>query len=300
MRILLSYIGYPVGAGKFFKKALRNLGYKVVHFGPDADRTLPWMPNEDFSKYADRPDVKLPYPYEQTYPMDMALGEVEAKYGKVDLVIQMDANFHLVGKAPVPNVVWMIDNHVANYDASVENADAVFGAHSWGHHSGDKNFAWLPCAFSPTDHFLTPGAERVYDLLFMGVVYPHRAQMLNYLAPHGKVGMAMGILGKEYNDKYNQARMSLCMSACGDLPMRVFENAAQGCMIFCDKQPDLDKLGLKYGQHYISFDSYADAVEKFKLLIKEPERVGYIADMGRAALAKETYESRAETMISML
>ncbi len=296
MKVLLSYIGYPVSAGKYFKKALRGMGCEVIHLGPDAKGTIPWQPDTDFSAYADKPDIALDYPSPHIYPMESAL----EKSGEVDLVIQMDAHFHLVGKSPVPNIVWMIDNHAANYNESVKDADVIFGAHSWGYHHEDKNFVWLPCAYSPEDHFQIPDIPKQLDLMFLGVVYPHRAQFLNELSKYGKVGMGAGVLGKEYNAAYNTARMGFCLSLGGDVPMRVFENAAQGLMPFCDLQRDLDKLGLKDGVHYIGFGSLNEAVARFKILLGDPERVAEIAKNAKAALAGDTYANRFERMLEYL
>jgi glycosyltransferase involved in cell wall biosynthesis len=296
-KILLSYIGYPCSAGKYLKKALKNLGHEVVHIGQDTKGFLPWQPSVDFSKYADTPDI--PFEYNQK----MSLLTVEAaleQSGPVDMIIQCDANFHIIGKAPVPNIVWLIDNHTANYNASCEKADVLFGAHSWGNHSQDKNFIWLPCAYSPSDHFVVPDATKTMDLIFAGVIYAHRAKYLEAIAPLGKVGAAMGVLGEEYNTLYNSARIGLCASFCGDVPMRVFENAAQGLCVFADRQRDLSKLGLKEGRHYVAFSSIDEAVNKFKWLMDSPEIVEQIANAGRKALSKETYESRVETMFSYL
>jgi spore maturation protein CgeB len=196
--------------------------------------------------------------------------------------------------------VWLIDNHAATYDASCENADILFGAHSWGQHSQDRNFVWLPCAYSPSDHYVVPEAQKNMDLLFAGVIYPNRAKYLEALAPLGKIGAAMGVLGEEYNALYNTARIGLCVSLYGDVPMRVFENAAQGLCVFADRQRDLTKLGLREGKHYVAFSSVDEAVSKFKWLMESPDIVEQIANAGRKALSKETYESRVETMFSYL
>lgn len=290
-RILLSYIGYPVGAGKFLKKALRHTGHEVIHCGAFTGGTLPWKPEQDFSAYADKPDIVLPM--QSTYPLEKVLEQS----GKVDLIIQCDANFFLTGKASCPNVVWAIDNHVAKYDA-VE-FDVFFGAHSWAYGSNQKNFVWLPCAYSPSDHYTT-GAKRDADLAFAGVVYQHRLDLLNRLSKVGRVRAAIGLLGEEYNNMYNSAHMALCLSACGDLPMRVFENAAQGAMIFADYQKDLEKIGLRDGVHYVGFSSPEDAVVKFEQLVANPQRVKTIAESGHAALRNETYEQRVYTIFETL
>jgi hypothetical protein len=289
-RILLSYIGYPLSVGRFLKKALRNLGHEVIHCGPFAGGTLPWQPQTDFSRYADKPELLLPAQYQ---PISLVLEQV----GKVDLVIQCDAQFFLTGKCPVPNIVWAIDNHVRKYDAT--EFDVFFGAHSWGFGADKKNFKWLPCAYSQADHFQT-GAAKAYDLVFLGVVYQHRAQLLNELAKLGKVAVGMGVLGEQYNSISNQGRIGLCYSAQGDLPMRVFENAAQGLMIFADRQRDLEKMGLRDGTHYVGFASIEEAVMQFAQLMREPQRVSEIAKAGKLALCNETYEARARTILSSL
>lgn len=292
-RILLSYIGYPVGAGKFLKKALRSMGHEVTHIGPDAKGYLPWQPQTDFSAYADAPDIALPYPYPQK------VYETKDSFAEYDLILQCDAGFYLKGDFKPINAVWEIDNHVVPYSNYVE-FDIIFGAHSWGYDSDKKNFHWVPCAYSPSDHYEMPNSEKPYDLVFLGCIYNHRFTILQSLKPYGNIAAGMGVLGEEYNRVYNLSRIGFCQSLCGDLPMRVFENSAQGCMIFCDRQRDLDKLGLKEGIHYVGFSTPEEAVEKFKSLLAEPEWVKAIAKAGKVALKDETYQRRVETMFNYL
>jgi spore maturation protein CgeB len=108
------------------------------------------------------------------------------------------------------------------------------------------------------------------------------------------------VLGKEYNCAYNSTRIALCLSLCGDLPMRVFENAAQGAMVFCDEQMDLPKLGLQEGWDYVGFRKQSEAIEKFQKLMQEPERVKFISARGKASLAPHTYAARAKELLGCL
>lgn len=294
-KVLLSYIHYPCSAPKHLCQAFKSLGWDVVSFGPDTEGRLPWKPGAEYPRYADTPDIGLPYPFRRTYPVENAL----RLSGKVDLIVQCDANFFLTGHTTVPNICWMIDNHVCTYDEAFEYCHVLFGAHSQFHGSDRPNFHWLPCAYSPQDHFDTH-SQRTHDMAFVGVPYTNRIELLSELAGIGDVVAKIGLLGKEYNDAYNSARIGLCASVCGDVPMRVFENAAQGLMVFCDRQKDLEKLGLKEGEHYVGFDSTQEAVEKFKWLLENPKEVERIAWNGKEALRKETYEQRIQEMLSWL
>lgn len=292
-RVILNYIGYPVSAGLFTKRVIRNMGYEVIHVGAWTQGNIPWKPGVDYSKYADKPDIILPFV--RTYPLETILEQT----GPVDLIIEMDANQFLVGKPPVPCVEWAIDNHVCDYHEIYDTAHVLFGAHSWGHGSDRPNFHWLPCAYSPQDHFDTH-SQRTHDMAFVGVPYTNRIELLSELAGIGDVVAKIGLLGKEYNDAYNSARIGLCASVCGDVPMRVFENAAQGLMVFCDRQKDLEKLGLKEGEHYVGFSSTGEASAAFKWLLHYPDEVEKIAKAGQEALKKETYEQRIREMLSWL
>lgn len=290
MRILLTYIHHPVSAPKFFKEALKGLGHDVVTAGRKMDGHLVWMPGYDFSKYKDVPDIEID---ESIYPLESLL----EKSGEVDMVIQMDANQFFVGKSPVPNVVYAIDNHVAKYDAT--DFDFFFGAHSWGHGSDKENFHWMPCAYSPKDHYPTK-ARIIYDAGFIGVIYENRKELIEKLSKVGKIAIGMGVLGEEYNNAYNQSRIGLCLSLCGDLPMRVFENAAQGLLVFADNQRDLEKLGMREGEHYVGFSSIDEAVDKFSYLMNHPKEVSVIAARGKDFLKEHTWESRAKSIISIV
>lgn len=302
MKILISAIHYPVAAGRFLAEGFRRLGHEVVTIGPSMGGSLPWAPEEDFSAYAWEGDIQTPL------ARVLEINEQSQWYYREhdllpDLVVQCDANFFLKGKFACPNVCWAVDNHVGAYEAVP--FDLFFGAHSWGYHSDEENFVWLPCAYDPQAHYPIEGAPKQFDAAMVGVIYPHRAQMLNALAPYGSILVGQGILGEKYNQAYNSARIAIVQSACGDVPMRLFENAAQGCLIFCDRQRDLGKLGLLEGMHFICFDRETlpreDYLQQAQILfhyyVEQKELAAEIANAGREALARHTYEARAQTII---
>lgn len=291
MRILISAIHYPVAAGRYLAEAFRRLGHDVTTVGPAAGGHLPWAPDKDFSAYAWTPDVELPM--SRIYPLDDALG----KAGGADLIIQCDANHALVGKflSPCPVVCWAIDNHVAPYDET--QFDLFFGAHSWGYGSDRKDFHWLPCAYDPQAHFQIPDAPKHFDVACIGVMYPKRVELVQALAQQGSVLVGQGVLGKEYNEAYNSARIALVQSSCGDVPMRLFENAAQGLTILCDRQRDLGLLGLREGTDYMCYESVEQAIFFMQYAKEHPDGAQWMANNAKAKLAAHTYEARARLII---
>lgn len=292
MRVLISAIHYPLSAARFLADGFRRLGHSVTTIGAPMGGYLPWQPDTNFSAYAWTPDIQV----ERDERVSI-IADVSGIGGGYDLIVQCDANFFLRGLFQCPNVVWAIDNHVAPY--SEAGFDLFFGAHSWGYGSDKENFHWLPCAYDPRAHYQLPDAVKQFDAAMIGHLYPERQALINALAPHGSILVGQGVLGKEYNEWYAAARIAIIKSACGDVAMRVFENAAQGLMLFCDEERDLGKLGLYNGVHYIGYESTECAVSKFQYLKDHPNIVSEIAQAGKEQLARHTYAARAETIIEV-
>lgn len=301
MRVLLSCIHYPIAAGRFLAEGFRRLGHEVITLGPTTGGQIPWGNGQDFSAYAWTPDVLLePGPPIVADAMRSIVdGRAYVKAIEPDLLVQCDANFSLDGVGGVvPNVCWAVDNHVAKYDDVV--FDVIFGAHSWGCQSDKENFEWLPCAYDPQAHYPIPGACKHFDAALIGVLYPQRTQLLHALAAYGSVLAGTGLLGAAYNDAYNAARIALVKSICGDVPMRLFENAAQGLALLVDRdERDLSRLGLEEGEHYLGYADPDEAVAQFQYLKKRAHVCERMADRARRKLAPHTYEARAQTILNI-
>lgn len=297
-KVLLSCIAYPCGAGRFVYNALKALHYDVVSFGPEPGGYLPWEPSMDFSKWAWAPDVSLPYPFRHVFPVQDAL----ALCGPVDLIIQCDARFYLTGQAPCKNVVWAVDNHVCDYGFSKEDVhyDRFFAAHSWAYVSDNPIFEWLPCAYEPTKHYVDKSVAKEFDAALIGVPYPARVALVQALQQKAdaKVLVGLGVLDKDYNHAYNSAVIGLVQSIAGDVPMRLFENAAMGLCLLTDRQRDLEKLGLKEDRDYVGYSTIDEAVEKMRWLKANPARRAEIAESGRQVLAIHTYANRAQQILT--
>ena len=291
-RVLLTFIMYPVSCARYLAWGFQAAGCEVVTAGPTTGNFIPWGKNGLWldHKWDWRPDVPL------DHRMPHEIGDVLAVTGPVNLVVQTDAHFALMGDAPVPNVCFAVDNHVRDY--TLRRWDLIFGAHSWAKRSDEAHFRWLPCAYDPRWH-RELGRERTVDAAFVGVFYDRRWQVVNKLFENGvSLALAQGKVYDESNEVYNAARVALCPSFSGDLACRVFEGMAAGCAVVADRCADMDRIGMVEGEHYLAFswdepDSLVEAVS----LACEPERWRRVTAAAKAWVAGHIWAARAEAIL---
>ena len=281
MKIALSYVHYPVSAGKFLKKAFIRQGVEVKSFGPTTLGWIPWNPDVDYSQYQDLSD---------NYLID--------NYG-FDHLIHVDGNFKVQGQLSFPVSVYSVDNHVRTYND--RHYQKFFGAHSEGSKGLDTdNFLWVPCGYDPTEHF-NKKEERPIDGLMVGVAYEARMNLLKKLgSKFTNILGATGYLGTEYNDIYNQAKIAIVKSANKDVAMRVFENMAQGCCVLADWVPDFEKLGLKNFSQLVTYRTDDEAVELFGVLVADNKLRTNIAKDGEEWVRSHTWDERVKVMLNAL
>lgn len=229
MNILILANHYPVASGRYAAEALRRLGRAVYTDGPRMGRFV-WgmaVPPEQVWEPAPPPN------------------------GNLDLVIVMDSDpavldaSGLYAEAGAKVVVWGVDNHVRDYRRPWFRR--YFLAHKnvsvmpWA-----EDMRWFPCCYDPT--IFKPGKpmqEREIDVALIGVLYEHRRSAIKELRAAGlKVVAGMGLFGEAMANVYQNAKISLCLSANHDLGQRVFETAACGSLVFTDNLPDLKWLML--------------------------------------------------------
>lgn len=289
MRILVAAIHYPVASGRYIARALARMGHDVKTIGPCTGNDIWGM------------TVDPKHIWQPTWT-DMAA--VPTNEWKPDLVITADSAFTIaLGGlwADVPHVLFGVDNHVRDYRIdSVTDWDIKFLAHSWGARMEDTNTHWLPCAYDPV--YFTPSripmAEREYDVCMIGVGYPRRVEIIQAMQAAGlKVFAATGLLYEEYAAAYHNSRISLCVSAAGDVAQRVFETAAMGCVLLTDDCPDLNRLDFWAGAHGVIYESAADAVHLAQSALGS---TFVLEKYGRRAIewsAGHTWDARAQTIL---
>jgi hypothetical protein len=255
MNIIISCIHYPVSSGRYMADAFRRLGCEVRTLGDSTGNRIPWGQGgwlELDPKYTWHSDGDLTKQWDNWTP---------------DLIVHMDSAFayHHPVYANVPHVVYGADNHVRDY------RQAGIARYFLMHKNAtlqpyDENTEHLPCGYDP--HYFTPSsipwARRGYDVALVGVMYPRRVELLDALHKAGlKVFAGTGFVYDQYATIYHNSRISLCVSAAGDLAQRVFETAAMGCAILTDPLADLEdrETNLKLGlQAYATYTDTESAV----------------------------------------
>ena len=266
MKILIAAVHWPVASGRYMRDAFRRLGVDVRTAGPlVGDGTEIW-------------GIRV-HPKHIWYP------DYEVQPGgllyippswKPDLVLQMDTHMEYIGGwyPRAVNAIYSVDNHVRDLTTLGTDFDWYFMAH----HDGpvmpvDENnpkHVWLPCAYDPL--MCTPSpipmAQRTYDVAMVGVNYAARDEIVKALRAAGlSVFAGMGLLYDDYAAIYHDARISLCVSAAGDVAMRIFETAAMGCAILSGPCTDFSRLGFARNTHYAEFGPPAQAVERAQWML---------------------------------
>jgi spore maturation protein CgeB len=271
IKILVTCIHYPVASGRYIADAFRRLGHEVRTIGP--------------STGADIWGVKVHERYIWKSDRDLN-GVIDG-----DLMIVADSSLEYTHKGAEKVVVWGVDNHCRDYWPE-SKYDALFMAHSWGARMSEPNAHWLPCAYDPA-WFHDDDQERVNDVVMVGVMYDNRREIVQAMERSGlHVIAGTGAVYEEYNALYNTAKIALVKSACGDLPIRFFENMAQGCCVLSDYLPDAIKLGFNPGEDFYLYNGPEEAATAARWLIDSGEWVR-IAANGKKKVKSHTWDARA-------
>ncbi len=313
MNILIVANHFPICSARYAADAFTRLGHDVRHVGPAMGREV-W-------------GLSLPADY--VWESDNHQWASEHPDWATDLIIVMDSDPALLdGQRPnpqfkTPMVIWGVDNHVRDYRRPY--FDHYFLAHrhvsmmAWPVTEAEigpipdglrvktiiernPDMTHLPCAYDPQWHTPSPiaWADREYDVCMVGVMYPQRRQAVQKLREAGlKVFAGSGLVYESYRDAYHNSRVSLCMSACGDLAQRVFETAAMGCCVLTDPLADLSNeatnkaLGLNSFAVYTSEDEMV--AQALELALEPIGEVG--ARILQDCVQSHTWDARAQVIV---
>lgn len=300
MRILVICNHYAVCSGRYITEAFQALGHEVRHVGGQKRLQDAW-------------GVATPEKYE--WQCDMWSASLDDF--KPDLAIIADSDPLLLEGwgTPIPAftqypiIVFGVDNHVRNYRRP--NFAHYFLAHNFGPAQPvtKTDETWLPCATS-AEHFPpSPIAwqDREYDVCCVGVMYPNRTYLLDTIEAAGfKVFRGTGLLYDEYAAAYHNSRVSLCVSAAGDVAQRIFETAGMGCAVLTDVLKDLDhwKTNKALGLNgFMVYQSQTDARDCIRLvrdaIIEDSGLVQHGAKAMQAiVLQNHTWKRRAQVIVN--
>jgi hypothetical protein len=313
IRVLLTYLVYPLAMGTYFRKALEHndrIDLRVA--GTYTGSWIPWNYGMNLpEKYAIPPDYPLPitlqtneYPYETL--------KVMMQGWVPDIVIQVDAGFHAKHK-PTDGMVVTVgtDPHVLNdwYDVPRKYSDRFFCMQDV--YKKDKDI-YLPYAYSKYDCYpesdkfnslsstgFSP-IEKDLDAAIIGLQYTHvpRVQLVEELRKRGlKVFAENGPVFDEARAIYNRAKIGLNWSTMDDLNCRAFELPAFKICPVMNYVPDAKNF---FGAdvHYLQFSTLNEAIEKVMWAMENPEGAQDIAEKAYQNVLPHTYDARVDQILA--
>lgn len=299
-RVLLLGIYYPLAILSYFRHALeKRLDVELVTAGAFTNNWIPWSGGMYLSmKYVKT--VDLPLAKNITNPSwniikdGLERNSINAEF---DLILNVDAGFHLSDKPPFPYAVVATDPHVlGNWYATVRRHTDYFFNMQYAYMQ-DGDFI-LPYCCSP-DHHYAMSIDKDYDASLIGLNYENRTKLVNALRSKGyKVLYEIGLVYDEYRMENNRAFIGLNWSSLLDINARTFETMAMMQVPIINRLPHLDKLGFTEGRHYLGFDNVEEAVSQVEWALNNRDAAKSIALTAHNFVHENhTYEKRVKTIL---
>lgn len=306
LRIVCSYIAYPLSMATYFVRALkRRDDVELIRIAPFTGNWIPWskpgatQPGMFLpQKYVDTPEIPLPQTMIGYHIHPQMLADKLPK--DIDLFLQIDAGWHFSSRPP-GKVVALIetDPHVLKPTYALPKSYSDFTFCMQNNYREDDEI-YLAYAYDPTVHYpiktLYPH-EKKYDVCLIGLLYEHRAKLIDKLRADGlNVYYNIGEIFDEYRERYNESKIALSWSSLKDLPARVWEGMAMGLPVVTDHVPDLDIL-FEEDVDYASFDTIEEAEFKVLRLMKDESLRKWMGENALKAVQSETYDKRIQTVL---
>lgn len=274
IKIVFLYKAFPFTIANYFRRALeRRNDVELFTSGDFYGQTIPWNGGMTIPmKYLNQVDLPL-HPGMDKSPWEI----IEAKLPwKPDLVLNIDAGFHLSTKPKYTYAVVATDPHVLSgwYKSVRPICDIFFNMQNSYKENSDE---FLPYAFDPLVHYpLTIPKE--YDACLIGLHYPNRNEWVERLRAGGvTVNYRIGDIYDEYRHENAKASIGLNWSSLNDITARVLEIMAMRMIPVINRLPDLDLFGFEDGRHYLGFSTMDEAVEKVVWAKEHPDQAKQIA-----------------------
>lgn len=289
----MSYKHYPMCGGHFFKWAFEELGHEVFSVGEFSGDTVPWEGNPRFPKYVFPPDLETPkglayYPLKEVIKM---------MPWKPDLIFQVDAGFYLPGRLDdVPNAMFATDPHFLDYTAQYNLVDFFFNPQPSTFAKYPKSI-FLPWAYDPNIHKNLHFQKREYDIGFIGLLYDKRRIALEKLSEKYKVSFRnAGVIYDECTQQYNNFVMAFNWSSNDDIPMRIFEGMAYGCVVLTNKITGLEKL-FEHGKNILVYSNEEELYSTVEKYLNDRPALVKIALQAEKDVKKHTYKANIEQVL---
>lgn len=168
---------------------------------------------------------------------------------------------------------------------------------------GAARAIWLP-PFPRDEDRPAPGAEKIWDALFVGKVDAKLTPARHaFLAELGELTSGLHVTRGTYRELFPQARVVLNVAERGDLNFRVFEALACGSCLLTPRVGHGQEEMLPAGECLEVYESgdAADAARRIAELLAAPERRETLAQAGAARIeAEHRMHHRAATLAGLL
>ena len=295
-KILFLGLHYPFAILSYFRHALeKRPDVDLYTAGVFTNDEIPWNGGMRLPmKYVK--NVDLPLPRSLTRPTwNMIRDRFDVDF---DLVLSVDAGFHLSSKPDAPYAMVLTDPHVLGdwYEKGRPFADFVFNMQRYYMREGDIH---LPYACSPDHHYPIFTPQKEYAAALIGLHYPQRDSLVGALRSMGyKVLYELGLIYDEYREANNKAHIALNWSSLYDINARFFEGMAMKQVVVANRLPHIDELGFEENRHYLGFSTLDEAVEKVVWTFQNYEQAQAIALNGYQLVnERHTYELRVEQIL---
>lgn len=294
-KVLLLYMAYPFAIASYFRHALeKRPDVELTTCGAYTGDSIPWNGG-----------MRIPMRYVKTVDLPLPPSIINPSWEMItarlgldfDLVINVDAGFHLSSKPSVPYAVVLTDPHVLEdngwYPSVRPLADKVFNMQRYYMKPGDVH---LPYACSPDHHYAMSGIEKVNGASLIGLHYEQRDRLVSALRGLGHtVHYSIGEIFDEYRLVNNESVVGLNWSSLMDINARTFEIMAMKQIPLINRLPHLEELGFFEDRHYLGFSSVDEACEKFDWAIRNLDAAHAIALSAHNLVhEKHTYELRVD------
>lgn len=233
----------------------------------------------------------------QLWSWDVLWSQLEPRWGGVFLGVMFDSAYRWI-TIPVRRLARMSDRFVV-VDICMPMDDSMVRGRP---EVGPVNMPVSNLSLEVIDAAVA-GLPRIYDVTFLGSLYPYRVEMIEALRaqgvrvavnPHHDAGENLDLEGSRvhqpgyvgYMTALAQSHMTInfSRSSAGDfqqLKTRILEGALMGCVVLTDDVGRTDLFWIP-GEEYGYFATPADVPALAASFLSDPERLRHAQDAGKA------------------
>lgn len=168
---------------------------------------------------------------------------------------------------------------------------------------GFKRVAWWPSyGFSSAQFYPDPGAQKRWDLTFIGSLnpdtHPERLRLLSQLAPLAKthrICLRDQVYGAEYLQILQQSRLVFNHALRGEMNLRAYQAPAAGALLLQESGNLEIQRCLKPGEEYLSYHPET-VLADISTILARPDLTD-LAEAGQKAIQRHSYDLQFERLL---